>query len=209
MNGVWALSGGIASGKSTVAKMLEARGAVVIDADQIAREVVEPKTPGLQEIVQVFGNDVLHQDGTLNREELGRRIFASPEQRSTLNAILHPKIFMRSLQRMQEELQGQRSPVFYDAALLVENGAYTNFEGLVIVAADQEIQIDRLRDRNQLSREESIDRIEAQLPLSKKVEVADFVIWNNDDLPTLEARVDEVLAAIRAKTVARKTTETV
>lgn len=200
MQGIWALSGGIASGKSTVAAMLEARGARVIDADEIAREVVEPGTEGLAEIVAAFGADILLPDGTLNRDALGQRVFADAEQRGKLNAILHPKIFMRSLERMQEALQADARPVFYDAALLVENGAYEHFDGLVIIAADVETQIERLHKRNQLSRSESLERIESQLPIEKKVEVADYVIWNTGSLDELEARVDEVLTAITART---------
>lgn len=199
MKGIWALSGGIASGKSTVGAMLEARGARVIDADQIAREVVEPGTEGLAEIVAAFGDDILLPNGTLNRDALGQRIFPDPDERAKLNGILHPRIFMRSLERMQEALQEDARPVFYDAALLVENGAYEHFEGLVIVAADIDTQVARLRERNQLNRKESLERIESQLPMEKKVEVADYVIWNTGNLDDLEARVDEVLTAITAR----------
>jgi len=196
MNGVWALSGGIASGKSTVAAMLEARGAKVIDADQVAREVVEPGSEGLREIVEHFGEEVLHPDGQLHREALGQRVFGDEEARLTLNSILHPKIFIRSLEKMQAALAADARPIFYDAALLVENGAYKNFDGLLIVAAPEETQLSRLMRRNELSEEEAQKRIDTQWPMEKKVEVADHVIWNDHDLDHLEAQVDAVLQKI-------------
>lgn len=196
MNGVWALSGGIASGKSTVAAMLEARGAKVIDADQVAREVVEPGSEGLREIVAHFGDGVLHPDGQLNREALGQRVFGDEGERQTLNGILHPKIFMRSLEHMQAALAADPRPIFYDAALLVESGAYQNFDGLVIVAAALDNQMSRLMSRNGLSEKEAQERIASQLPMEKKVDVADHVIWNDHDLSHLESQVDTLLVRI-------------
>lgn len=196
MNGIWALSGGIASGKSTVAKMIEARGGHVIDADIIAREVVEPGTEGLQEIVEHFGDAILHPDGTLDREALGQRVFGDDTARETLNGILHPKIFMRSLQHMQDALATDRRPIFYDAALLVESGSYTNFEGLVIVAADPEVQRQRIMQRNQLSQDAAQQRIDAQWPIEKKIAVADHVLWNNGSLEELEQSVEKLLKTL-------------
>lgn len=196
MNGIWALSGGIASGKSTVASMIEARGGLVIDADDIAREVVEPGTDGLKEIVDHFGSDILHPDGTLHREALGARVFNDEKARTTLNGILHPKIFLRSMQYMQDALAGDRHPIFYDAALLVESGSYANFQGLVIVAADPDVQKQRLMQRNQLSEHEAQQRLDAQLPIEEKVRVADHVLWNNSTLENLEEQVDKLLKTL-------------
>lgn len=193
MQGVWALSGGIASGKSTVASMIEARGGIVIDADHIAREVVEPGTAGLREIVEAFGDKILTSKGELNREILGEYVFNNPDARNTLNQILHPKILIRSLERMQEAYATQKRPIFYDAALLVESGSYTNFEGLIIVATDPEIQRERLMQRNQLTQEEAQKRIDAQLPIEEKVRVADYVLWNNSSVEHLEEQVDKLL----------------
>lgn len=206
MDGVWALSGGIASGKSTVASMIEARGGIVIDADDIAREVVEVGTPGLQEVVEHFGDDVLHPDGQLNREALGARIFGDETARTTLNRILHPKIFVRSMERMQEASEGDRRPIFYDAALLVESESYKNFHGLVIVAADPEIQRQRLMQRNDLSEDEAQQRIDAQLPIEEKVRVADHVIWNNTTLESLEKQVDNLLKTLETQTETKEET---
>lgn len=208
MHGVWGLSGGIASGKSTVANMLMERGGVVIDADQVAREVVEPGTDGLAEIVEQFGEDILLPDGHLNREALGQRVFRNDADRLKLNAILHPKIFLRSLERMQEALNQPARPIFYDAALLVENGAYKNFEGLVIIAAPTEVQLERLMARNQLSEIEAYERLNAQWPMEKKVEVADYVIWNDRDLEHLEAQVEDLIEAIRHVEAAKISTPT-
>lgn len=206
MQGVWALTGGIASGKTTVASMLEARGAVVIDADQIARDVVEPGTPGLAQIIDAFGDSVLHADGSLNREALGAKVFADAELRARLNQILHPLIFMTSVERMQAALGGDRSPVFYDAALIVENGSWQMFDGLVVVAADAETQRTRLMARNQLSELEAQQRIDAQFPLEKKIEVATFVIRNEGSLDALEAQVDSVLNQVRERIAQRQET---
>ncbi len=202
MDEIWALSGGIACGKSTVAALLRARGAQVIDADDIAREVVEPGTDGLNEIVARFGDAVLLSDGRLDRTALGDRVFGDDKARQALNAMLHPKIFMRSIEHMQAALAKPERPIFYDAALLVENGSYQNFKGLVIVASSMDIQRERLMQRNDLSYEQAQQRMDAQLPIEDKVAVADHVIWNNDDLAALEQRVDALIATLRADSTA-------
>lgn len=199
MADIWGLSGGIASGKSTVASMIEARGGIVIDADDIAREVVEPGTPGLQEVVEYFGKDILHPDGQLNREALGERIFGDEGARTKLNSILHPKILVQSMKHMEAARAGKRRPIFYDAALLVEGGSYKNFHGLVIVAADADTQKERLMRRNNLSADEAQQRIDAQLPIEEKIRVADHVIWNNTTLEELEAQVDNLLDTLKSK----------
>ena len=196
MQGVWALTGGIASGKSTVAALLEARGARVIDADEVAREVVAIGSPGLAQLRDRFGDTILAPDGSLDREHLGALIFGDDDARAALNAIMHPLIFVRSLERMQEALASNQRPIFYDAALLVENGAWRSFDGLVVVAAPPSLQQTRLMARNQLSDAQAQQRIDAQYPLEKKIEVADFVIHNDSDLAHLEADVDRVLNAI-------------
>lgn len=197
MQGVWALSGGIASGKSTVAAHIEARGGIVIDADHIAREVVEPGTDGLREIVETFGDNILTAQGELNREALGARIFEDDEARNTLNQILHPKILLRSIERIQEAHATNRRPIFYDAALLVENQSYKNFQGLIIVAADPDIQRERLMQRNNLTAHEAQQRIDAQLPIEEKVRVADYVLWNNSTVEELKEQVDKLLETLR------------
>jgi len=197
MQGVWALSGGIASGKSTVAAHIEARGGIVIDADHIAREVVEPGTDGLREIVETFGDNILTAQGELNREALGARIFEDDEARNTLNQILHPKILLRSIERIQEAHATNRRPIFYDAALLVENQSYKNFQGLIIVAADPDIQRERLMQRNNLTAHEAQQRIDAQLPIEEKVRVADYVLWNNSTVENLKEQVDKLLETLR------------
>lgn len=197
MQGVWALSGGIASGKSTVAAHIEARGGIVIDADHIAREVVEPGTDGLREIVETFGDNILTPQGELNREALGARIFEDDEARNTLNQILHPKILLRSIERIQEAHATNRRPIFYDAALLVENQSYKNFQGLIIVAADPDIQRERLMQRNNLTAHEAQQRIDAQLPIEEKVRVADYVLWNNSTVEELKEQVDKLLETLR------------
>ena len=198
MKQVYGLTGGIACGKTTVAEMLEARGATVIDADAIAREVVEPGTPGLDAVVQRFG-DVLREDGTLNREALGAIVFSDADARADLNAILHPLIAQRSAVRIGEALMGDGDPVFYDAALLVENGTHRNFAGLVVVTADTETQIARLARRDGLDRDQALARIRSQMPLDEKAAAANHVIDNSGSLADLEARVNDVLAVIRSE----------
>lgn len=197
MQGVWALSGGIASGKSTVASLLEQRGAVVIDADQIARDVVAVGTDGLAAVVEAFGPGILHPSGELHREALGAIVFEDAEARQRLNGILHPRIFQESFRRMQDALAGAARPIFYDAALLVENGAYHAFDGLLIVAAHRPTQLQRLMARNQLSEAEANARIDSQAPMQQKVDAADFVIWNDGVVEDLVPQVDDLLRAIR------------
>lgn len=197
MQGVWALSGGIASGKSTVAALLQARGAVVIDADQIARDVVALGSSGLAAVADAFGPDILLPDGQLNREALGAIVFDDPAARQKLNGILHPLIFQESFHRMQAALDAAPRPIFYDAALLVENGAYHAFDGLLIVAAHRPTQLARLMARNNLTDVEANARIDSQAPIEDKVRAADFVIWNDAMVDALIPQVDDLLRSIR------------
>lgn len=186
------LTGGIACGKSTVAGMFGELGVPVVDADQLARDVVAPGTDGLTAVVEAFGPEFLLADGSLDREKLGALVFADDEARRRLNGILHPRIQQASMAALAS-LQEHSSPyLLYDAALLVENGLHRMFPALVVVRADRATQLARLRERDGLSRQQAEARIEAQLPVDAKVAVADYVIDNDGSLEATRAQVEEV-----------------
>jgi dephospho-CoA kinase len=196
---VLGLTGGIAAGKSTVARGFEALGVPVVDADKLAREAVAPGSPGLNEIVEVFGADVLLSDGSLDRKALGARVFADAGLRSKLNAITHPKIAQLGAQRIAEHAARGAHYVVYEAALIVENNLHRAMRGLIVVSVDPVVQLGRLMRRDALTESEAQARIEAQMPLEKKLEVADFVIDNSGEPEVLQARVHEVHGLILAQ----------
>lgn len=194
------LTGGIATGKSTVSAMLQRLGAVVIDADQLAREVVEPGEPALAEIVGEFGREVLRADGTLDRKRLGAIVFGDAAQRARLEAITHPRIRERFAQRLAGLLAREfRGLVFFDAPVLVESGGYTTMDRLVVVTADEPTQIARLVARDGIDREEARRRIASQMPLAEKAKLAHHVIDNSGDRAATETRVRQVHAALAAE----------
>ncbi|MDD9938725.1 MAG: dephospho-CoA kinase [Myxococcales bacterium] len=190
------LTGGIASGKSSVAKTLIAQGVGLVDADQLAREVVQPGTDGLAEVVATFGEQVLAADGSLDREKLAARVFDDDEAREKLQAITHPRIGRLSAERLAELQASDAIYVVYDAPLLVEVGAHKGMDALIVVAADVETQVARVIARDGATEEDARKRIAAQYPLERKVDVADYVIDNSGSLEQLEARTLEVHAAI-------------
>lgn len=190
------LTGGIASGKSTVAEMFRDRGVRVIDADVLAREVVQPGEPALEEIREEFGDRVLDDAGELDREELAAIVFDDEEARERLDAITHPRIARRMQRRAAAARRDGEPWVLYDAALIVENDLHDAFEALLVVAAGRETQIDRLRRRDGLDRREAERRIDAQLPLSEKVAAADWVVDNDGSLEATRAQVDRLYERI-------------
>ena len=193
------LTGGIASGKSAVARMLAERGAAVIDADQLARQIVEPGQPALAELVARFGAAILTADGQLDRKRLGAIAFADEDARRDLGRITHPRIAAASAQAIATWADAGANVVFYEAALLVENRAYAGLAGLVVVAAPIEVQEQRVMARDHLSVDEARARIAAQLPLAEKEKVATWVIDNAGDLDALAKEVDRVVGEIEAK----------
>jgi dephospho-CoA kinase len=195
---VFGLTGGLASGKSSVAARFRARGVPVIDADQIAREVVEPGSEGLAAIVEAFGHGVLAPDGSLDRAHLGDLVFGAADKRRALNAILHPRIAARSAQRIAALDAAGETLACYEAALLVENNLADAFRPLVVVAVPLDVQIARAMARDGSTEEQARARIAAQLPLANKIVAADHVIDNAGEVSTTERRADEVLDAIRA-----------
>jgi dephospho-CoA kinase len=193
------LTGGIASGKSAVAKLLIERGGAVVDADLIARQVVEPGQPALAELVARFGAAILTADGQLDRKRLAAIAFSDESARKDLGRITHPRIAAASAQAIAGWSDLGANVVFYEAALLVENRAHTGLSGLIVVAAPPEVQEARLITRDALSVEDAKARIAAQSPLEAKLAAATWVIQNTGDLDQLAREVDRVVGEIEAK----------
>ena len=196
-----ALTGGIASGKSTVARRLAELGAVVVDADVIAREVVEPGTPGLARIAEEFGPGVIAPDGTLDRAALGAIIFGDEGARATLNAITHPAVGERSRALFAEALAADPDAVVvYDVPLLVNErgeGRADEFDRVIVVSADEETRVRRLVELRGLDEAEARRRVGAQAPESARLAIADIVIDANGTLDQTLAQVDEAWASLR------------
>lgn len=171
------LTGGLASGKSTVARLFQECGAIVLDADGLAREVVQPGTPAWRDIVRAFGRQVLRPDRALDREALARIVFRNPAKRRTLNAIIHPRV-AREQARLTREIakKDPKAVIMYDVPLLFEAGVDKRVDKIVVVTASQKAQIERLRQRNGLTRAEALRRIRAQMPLAQKAKLADYVL---------------------------------
>lgn len=189
------LTGGIASGKSTVSRYLAKLGAIILDADQIAREIVAPGKPALQEIVKEFGEDVLLPDGSLDRARLGKLVFADKAKRDRLNQITHPKIFAEireRIARLRESYDCLHRVVVIDAPLLIEAGFVPLVESVWLVAVDEETQIKRLMERDGYSREEAEARLKSQMPLEQKLAYADQIIQNTGTLEETIARINEL-----------------
>ncbi|HWU86988.1 MAG TPA: dephospho-CoA kinase, partial [Kofleriaceae bacterium] len=193
------LTGGIASGKSTVARLLAARGAAIVDADLLARRVVEPGQPALAELVARFGPSIITPDGQLDRKRLGALAFADPAARADLGRITHPRITAASAAEIATWADAGAGVVFYEAALLVENRAHLGLAALVVVAAAPEVQLARLMSRDGMSEEEARARIAAQAPLAEKRAAATWVIENDGDDAALAREVDRVVAEIEAR----------
>lgn len=190
---VWGLTGNIGSGKSTVARLLAARGVPVVDADQIAREVVQPGTPALREIAARWPS-VVGNDGALDRKALAARVFSDPHERAALNAIVHPRIAEEVVARLRALQDAGHPLAVYEAALIVENGAHQGLDGLVVVTAPQPLQVARLRLREGMSEAEALARIAAQLPSAEKVRQATFVVHNEGAEADLLPQIDRLLA---------------
>jgi dephospho-CoA kinase len=185
------LTGGIATGKSTVARMLVDRGAVVIDADLLAREVVEPGEPALEEIATEFGRGVLDSGGRLDRAALGEVVFADPQRRRRLEAITHPRITALMQQRIAAALQSYAPLVVVDIPLLFENRRDSWMEGVMLVYADTSTQVRRMRERDGFSEEEARRRIAAQMAVDEKRGMATWVIDNGASVDDTRRQVDE------------------
>jgi len=187
------------SGKSTVAGIFKELGAHIIDADEICRVLVEREQPALREIVKTFGGDILQKDGALDRAKIAEIVFNDPSQKKALEAILHPRVFEeeRSLfKKITEKEPG--ALVIIDAALLIESGNYRQVDKVVVVASDEETQIQRILDKNRFPREDIQRRIRNQMDLKKKVKFADYVVDNNAGLVDLKNQVETLYKDLKS-----------
>jgi dephospho-CoA kinase len=188
------LTGGIGSGKSEVSRRLVSLGAVLVDADAVAREVVEPGTPGLAAVVEEFGEDILRPDGTLDRDRLGSIVFADDARRASLNAVVHPLVGRR-MQELVEEAP-QDAVVVYDVPLLAENDLAGLYDVVVVVDTPVEEQVRRLTELRGMTEEAARARIAAQATRERRRAVADRVIDNSGTLESLTAQVDKLWAEL-------------
>lgn len=189
-----ALTGGIGSGKSTVSRLLASYGAVVIDADALAREVVAPGTPGLAAVLAEFGPELLTAEGTLDRPALGALVFADPAARARLEVIVHPLVRGRAAE-LEADADAD-AVVVHDIPLLVETGQQDKYDVVLVVDAPAEVQRDRLTALRDMAAEEADRRIAAQAGRDERLAAADHVIGNDGTLDDLESRVAEVWKAL-------------
>jgi len=193
----FALTGGIATGKSTVAKMLAEKGCRIVDTDLIAREVVEPGTPGLADIAEKFGKDVLNVDGTLNREAMRDLIIRDPEKRNILNGITHPRINDRVLELIGEHSAKGSMPIIIDVPLLFEAGWHKIFSTVILVYVPVPVQVERLMARDRLTREMAEKTLTFQMGIEEKRKLATYVIDNSGTVGETARRVDELFGKIK------------
>lgn len=192
------LTGGIASGKSTVSEYLRKLGAVIIDADRLARDIVQPGEPAWKEIVDYFGTEVVRPDGQLDRVRLGQMVFADPRNREALNRMTHPRVVEKTRQLLEETCR--RDPdavVVVDAPLLIEAGMVPLVDEVWLVALDHETQLERLMQRDYLDFDQASRRVASQLPLSEKLKYARRVINNSGSPEETRAQIDKFWKALK------------
>ena len=190
------LTGGIATGKTTISNYLKTKRIPVLDADEYARKVVETGTPGLTDIVNTFGKQVLQSDGSLNRKLLGQIIFNDMTARQKLNDITHPRIQQMMTDELQKLAKGKTPLVILDIPLLLENHNIAGADAIMVVTVPESIQLNRLMQRNNLTKEEAQRRIYAQMPLSEKEKLADFIVDNSGTIANTLTQVDKVIQNI-------------
>lgn len=192
------LTGGIASGKSLACRFFLEMGAHIVDADQLSRDVVRPFSPAWKEVVEAFGQEILAEDSEIDRPRLAEIIFTDEKQRRRLEAILHPRIADETALRVAElERKYPDGIIIVDAALMIEVEQHENFEKLIVVFVDEETQARRLMERDLIGRADAYRRIEAQMPLTQKIEFADFVIDNNGTPEHMKGEVERVYGELR------------
>ncbi len=192
------LTGGIATGKSTVARMFKRCGAIVIDADQLARDVVRPGKPAWRDIVNLFGNEVLNRNGSINRRALGAIVFHNRRKLKKLERIIHPRVAREQHRLIRRIAQGSpRAVVVYEVPLLFESGAHKRVDKIIVVTADRETQIARLKQRDGMPRSESLRRIRNQMPLAQKVHRADVVLDGTEGKAMVRKEVHRLIQSFR------------
>ena len=187
------LTGSIATGKSTVAKMLKEYNLPIVDADVVARQVVEPGTDTLKQIAQLFGQDVIKEDGTMDREKVGAIIFHQPDKRQQYNGVIHPAIRTEMLRQRDEYIAKGEPHVIMDIPLLFESKLQHFVEKILVVSVTEEIQLQRLIERNGFTEEEARARISTQLPISVKIEGADAVVYNDGTIEQTKQQLNIIL----------------
>ncbi|MGV0362448.1 dephospho-CoA kinase [Corynebacterium minutissimum] len=193
------LTGGIGSGKSTVAQLLEEQGWVLVDADRIARDIVEPGQPALAELAEAFGEDILRADGTLDRGLLASRAFASREKTDLLNSITHPRIHEETQARFDAARRAGEEFVVYDMPLLVDNGLHKDMDATIVVDVDVEERVRRLVEFRGLQEDDARRRIAAQVPDDVRRAAADVIIDNNGPREALDAQVAEAVEELKRR----------
>jgi len=199
------LTGGVASGKSVVSQVWKEEGAYLIDADRIAREVVQPRAPAWKALVKAFGKEILQEDGSIHRKKLATRVFSNPVERELLNRILHPRI-KREIDRRIKGI-GQKGPkaiVVIDAALLVETGYYRDVDKVVVVTSTKKQQIERLRRREQMAQEMARGIIDSQISGEERIKVADIIIRNEGSRKKTERKAKEVFEELKKADLRKK-----
>jgi dephospho-CoA kinase len=199
------LTGGVASGKTAVSQVLKEEGAYIIDADQIARELVLPHKPAWSELIRAFGQEILQEDGSIQRKKLADKVFADPKQRKLLNQILHPRI-KEEMDRRAKEI-GEKYPeaiVVIDAPLIIELGDHRKMDKLIVVTSTQTQQIERLKDRDGTNPEEALRIVSSQMPLKEKLKFADYLIRNEGSMEETKKRAREVYQELKKVALQKK-----
>jgi dephospho-CoA kinase len=199
------LTGGVASGKTVVSQVLKEEGAYIIDADQIARELVQPHKPAWSELIRAFGQEILQEDGSIQRKKLADKVFVDPRQRKLLNQILHPRI-KEEMDRRTKEI-GEKDPqaiVVIDAPLMVELGDHREMDKLIVVTSTQTQQIERLKDRDRTNTEEALRIVSSQMPLEEKLKFANYVIRNEGSMEETKKRAKEVYQELKKVALEKK-----
>ena len=192
------LTGGIASGKSTIADMFKREGAYIIDIDMVSRDVVKPGRPAWQDVVHIFGKEVLNEDQTLNRKKVGDIVFSDAEKRKKLEKIIHPKITAEKLRQIEEiEAQDKRAIVIVDIPLLIETDKQDTVDKVVLVYTSPRNQIERLMKRDGLSLEEAHKRLASQMPIENKKKYAHYIINNEEPLEEVQKTVIEIFRELK------------
>jgi dephospho-CoA kinase len=196
------LTGGLGAGKSTVARMLAERGAVVVDADRLAARALEPGTPAYERVCDLFGDDVVMEDGRLDRAAIAARAFDDPERRAALESIIHPEVF-RGLAEKVEQLRSTDEVVVFDVPLLVETGFHDAVDMVVVVTAEEDTRVGRAARSRGMTEGDARARIAVQAPPAEQAAAADVVIRNDGDLGDLERDVDAMWSDLRARAEGR------